>query len=244
MSPSSSPIIALTANRSTNASGSSAYEVKEAYIRSVIGAGGLPVLLPTCRDLAGQADLLAGVDGVVLTGGGDVDPQFFTGGQHGRVSGVDQGRDLFEIALVRHLVQSGMPFLGICRGIQVVNVALGGDLVLDIADELPSAHKHDYFTPKYAADRLSHSVVVEKGSSLAKISGFGRLEVNSRHHQAIKQLAPGLKVSAFSDDGIIEAVELPTHPFGIAVQWHPENLQADPRMKALFAALVNASEAS
>jgi len=235
------PIILVTTGKSNETKKPVMYSLKDEYVTAITRNGGVPLLVPTGMNVNVIPKLVARVDGVLLTGGSDLDPQLFGGGSNPKVYGIDPARDAFEIALVKHLVESGKPFLGICRGIQVMNVALGADLYLDIADELPTALKHDYFTPTYAPDKLSHSVSVEKGSKLADLVGDNSFKVNSRHHQSIKSLADGLKVTAYAEDGIIEGVELPSHPFALGVQWHPESLQSDTRMCALFAGLVAAS---
>jgi putative glutamine amidotransferase len=235
------PIIAVTAGKFSSTEKPLMFALKDEYVTAITRNGGIPLLIPTGMDIDTIPDLLARVDGVLLTGGSDLDPQLFGEGHNPKVYGIDPARDAFEIALVKHLVESGKPFLGICRGTQVMNVALGGTLYLDIADELPTAFKHDYFTPKYAPDKLSHPVSVEDGSLLAGLVGTGPFKVNSRHHQSIKDLAGSLKVTAYAEDGIIEGIELPSHPFALGVQWHPESLQSDPRMHALFAGLMASS---
>lgn len=237
----SKPIIAVTAGKGLPVNNQTMVSLKDEYVTAITRNGGIPLLVPTGMDVDTIPDLLVRVDGVLLTGGSDLDPQLFGGGINHNVYGIDPARDAFEIAVVKHMVESGKPFLGICRGIQVMNVALGGTLYLDIADELPIALKHDYFTPTYRPDKLSHPVSVEDGSLLAGLVGTVPFKVNSRHHQAIKILGHNLKVTAFAKDGIIEGVELPSHPFALGVQWHPESLQGDPRMCALFGGLVAAA---
>ena len=137
-------------------------------------------------------------------------------------------------------LEKGKPFFGICRGAQVVNVALGGNLYTHIEDQHPDALKHDYY-PDYPRNRLSHPVRVEEGSRLAGIVDEPVLQVNSLHHQGIKGLAPTLKPVAYAPDGIIEAVELSDHPFGLAVQWHPEWLTDQQPMRNLFKAFVDSA---
>jgi len=235
------PIIAVTAGKGAPVNNQPMVALKDEYVTAITRNGGIPLLVATGMDVDTIPGMLARVDGVLLTGGSDLDPQLFGAGNNPKIYGIDPARDAFEIALVKHLVDIGKPFLGICRGIQVINVALGGTLYLDIADELPTALKHDYFTPTFAPEKLSHRVSVEDGSLLAGLVGAEPFKVNSRHHQAIKDLAEGLKVTAHAKDGIIEGVELPSHPFALGVQWHPESLQSDLRMNALFAGLVAAS---
>jgi putative glutamine amidotransferase len=139
-------------------------------------------------------------------------------------------------------MEEGLPVLAICRGIQVLNVALGGSLYQDIEEQVPGAQKHNWH-PGYARNHLPHTVDVSPQTRLARILGTTTLPVNSRHHQALKKVAPGLAVAARSPDGIIEAVEGEDHPFAIAVQWHPEDLITDERAQRLFDALVDACRA-
>ncbi len=169
-----------------------------------------------------------------------MDPAFFQGPAHAEVYGIDPDRDRVELELVRLAAGSKKPFFGICRGIQVINVALGGTLYTHIHDQHPGALRHDWY-PNIPRDYLAHTVKVQESSSLSRILGKTTVETNSLHHQAVHQSAPRLTAVAWAPDGIIEAVELSDHPFGLGVQWHPENLQAHPEMRALFQALVAAS---
>ncbi len=238
---STAPLIGITSYRNfREEDGSISYVVSNPYVQSVIGAGAVPVILTAATPADRLADLLTRLDGVVLTGGSDVDPNRFNGRHHARIYEVDPQRDEFEIALVRQAAQSGLPFLAICRGIQVVNVALGGTLYTDIADQAPHPLRHDWY-PNIPRSYLAHRVRVEAGSHVAEILGGEDVGVNSLHHQALELVAPGLKTVAHAPDGIVEAVELEKHPFGIAVQWHPESLQHLPEHRALFQALVSAA---
>jgi putative glutamine amidotransferase len=145
-----------------------------------------------------------------------------------------------EINLVRAAVSAGLPFLAICRGIQVVNVALGGTLYTHISDQLPGALHHEYQDSR-PRDYLSHPVDVKAGSRLAALLGSTHLMVNSMHHQGVQHVAPGLSPTAAAEDGLVEALELSNHLFGVAVQWHPEALPKLAAMQALFGGLVQAS---
>ena len=211
---------------------------KEAYTRAVEMAGGEPELIPA--DLAEQeiGDLLSRLDGLLLTGGGDIDPARFHVSPHPRVYGISETRDATEIALVLGGRERRIPFFGICRGCQVVNVAFSGTLYTHILDQLSGAleHSHEKFKEEH------HFVTVEPDSLLESITGCEELVVNSLHHQGIKTIAPGLIATACAPDGLVEALELPSHPFGLAVQWHPEHLTDRPEMAALFQALTQASE--
>ena len=185
-------------------------------------------------------ELLERLDGVLFTGGGDVGADFFQEKDHALIRGVERDRDELELRLLERVVESRKPFMGICRGQQVINVALGGTLYADITEQVPGAEKHDYF-PDWERDYLAHTVTVEADSRLVTILGSNSSQVNSLHHQAIDQLAPDLAATAHAPDGIIEAIELPDYSFGLAVQWHPEWLTAYPPMRDLFAAFAEAT---
>ncbi|MCL4559752.1 MAG: gamma-glutamyl-gamma-aminobutyrate hydrolase family protein [Chloroflexi bacterium] len=236
------PIIGITTSRTPNPAGNSTISTMEAYVTAVLRAGGTPVLLPVGLSEGHLAGILPHLDAVLFTGGGDIDPALFQGEPHPRVGETDHDRDRLEVELAHRVFDSGLPFLGICRGIQMVNVALGGSLYTDLADQHPAHRKHDFY-PNIPRDYLAHEVDVVEGSRLAQIVGAKSLQVNSLHHQGIKRLAGGLVVDATSTDGVIEAVELPGHPFGLAVQWHPEWLPELDKMQALFRALVEAARA-
>lgn len=222
------------------------FAAAEAYVQAVARAGGLPVILPPAQpaDALRSTDLLeifSRLDGVLFTGGADIDPARFNGKPHAKVYGIDPQRDELEIQLVKLSAERGKPFLGICRGIQVINVALGGTLFTHIEDQLPKPLKHDYF-PDWPRDHLAHSVSIEPRSQLASILSCEQAEVNSLHHQGIEQLAPSLNAAAFAPDHLVEAVELPGHPFGLGVQWHPEWLQAFEINQVLFQSFIQAAE--
>ncbi len=214
--------------------------VGESYIQAVLNAGGLPVIIPVGVSQAGLRDLFARIDGLLLTGGGDIDPQRFQGLPHPRVYGIDLRRDALEISLAQMAAQGGKPFLGICRGIQVINVALGGTLFTDISAQHPHALRHDWY-PDIPRNYLAHPVTVAAGSRLAQILGGEEFEVNSLHHQGLDRVPPVLRVVAYAPDSLIEGVELPDHPFGIGIQWHPEWLQEHAPQRLLFEALVKAA---
>jgi putative glutamine amidotransferase len=214
--------------------------VGESYIQAILHAGGVPVVIPVGIAPPVLDDLYARLDGFLLTGGADIDPQRFGGAPHPRIYGVDARRDALEIALVRWAAVNGKPFLGICRGVQVINVALGGSLFTDITDQKAGALRHDWF-PNHPRDLLAHPVTLVPGSRLAQILGEDVLEVNSLHHQGVERLAPALHAVAHAPDGLVEAVELPDHPFGFGVQWHPEWIQAHAPQRMLLQRLVRAA---
>jgi len=244
LSPSPKPIIGLTSSFCTHAT----YKMRLAgvglrYISAIYAAGGLPVVLPSDAPVEEAAYLLERIDGLLLTGGGDIAPERYGGQPHPKVYGTNAARDALEIALANAAVERGVPFLGICRGIQVLNVALGGTLYEDLADQFPHALRHRS-DPVTEREMLAHGIKAEKESRLVRLLGETEFEVNSLHHQGIRDVAAGLKVSAWAPDGLVEAVELPDHPFGLAVQWHPEWLyQEHPLQQALFCGLVGAAAA-
>lgn len=236
------PVIGVTTMRRKSHVGMQIASVAEAYVEALVQANASPVLLPNALPEEALDDLLPCLDGVLFSGGGDIDPELYHAEEHPKLSGVERARDHLEISLVQRMVAEGKPFLGICRGQQSVNVALGGTLYVDITDQVPGSEKHDFY-PGWERDHLAHPVKVAGDSRLAKILGEESLEVNSFHHQAVDKLAPGLIPTAYAPDGILEGLELADHPFGLAVQWHPEWLTAHRPMRALFRAFVEAAAA-
>lgn len=234
------PLIGITTWRTTSEAGYPWHAVAEAYVQALAQAGALPVLVPLGLPDEVLTPLLARLDGVLFSGGGDIDPQIYGGANRPEVDEVDADRDRVEFRLLADLVENGRPFLGICRGFQVVNVGLGGALYADIAAEHARAEKHDFY-PDWPRDHLAHSVEVRSESRLGRIVGSPLLRVNSLHHQGVSRLAEGLLATAYSPDGLIEGLELPGHPFGLAVQWHPECLTDQTPMQALFRAFVEAA---
>ncbi len=235
------PLIGITAERETNSFGTATFAMAEAYSQAIAQAGGIPVLIPLVLGREQTRGLLPSLDGILLSGGGDVEPRQYQAASTAKVKYVDPDRDRIEIQLVEAAIEAGIPFLGICRGIQVLNVARGGTLFTDVSDLLPQALKHDYF-PDWPRDHLAHKIQIQTGSQLHRILATESITVNSLHHQGIDGLAPELEAVAHAPDGLIEAVELGDHPFGLAVQWHPENLTAQAPFRALFRAFVAAAE--
>jgi len=236
----SQPIIGITTYNGRTKEDLPAIILLRVYVEAIMQAGGVPVLIPSELDESDWMELYLRLDGILLSGGGDIAVERYNGLPHPRVDGVDEARDALEFGLLNSAIKEGKPFLGICRGSQVVNVGLGGTLYTHVEDQHPDALKHDYF-PNFSRNRLSHPVRVEEGSRLAEIVGEPVLQVNSLHHQGIKDLAPRLKPIAYAPDGLIEAVELSDHPFGLAVQWHPEWLTDQQPTRNLFKAFVNSA---
>jgi putative glutamine amidotransferase len=235
-----SPLIGITTYRILSRYGYPVIGVTEAYNQALSRAGAHPVLVPLGLPDDSLQGLLARLDGILFSGGGDVHPQRYGAQPHPLVDSVDEDRDRVEITLIQEVMARGIPFLGICRGLQVINVALGGSLYEDLLDQHPNALKHDRF-PGEARDFLAHPVTINRDSQLLDILGSAEIEVNSLHHQGIRRLSPKLRATAHAPDGVIEAVEAPAHPFGLAVQWHPEWLQAHLAMRALFEKFVQAA---
>jgi putative glutamine amidotransferase len=212
------------------------------YLECLRAAGADELMLEYGRH--DPADILERVQGIVLLGGADVDPEIYGEAPHAALKRADPERDAYEIALARAAVAGDVPVLAICRGLQVLNVALGGTLVQDIPSERPSAVPHDVSDPK---DHLAHAVRVAPGSMLhgllgRHVSADGTSSVNSRHHQAAGRLGEGLIVTATAPDGVVEALERPASRFCLAVQWHPENFCGTDRFQALFDAFVLAAK--
>ena len=212
--------------------------VNRDYIQSVLRAGAAPAVLPLTEDEHVQIALLTRLDGLLLSGGPDVDPVLYGEEKLPCCGEILAIRDAMELSLFRKALMAGLPVLGICRGLQVMNVALGGTLYQDIATQLPGAIKHPrHDTPR---DKV-HEVTVTEHSGLHRITGLTQFGVNSRHHQGVKRLANGLAATAYSEDGLIEAFEYPAEKFVMAVQWHPESLSDRyPEAQAIFNAFAEA----
>jgi putative glutamine amidotransferase len=236
----SAPIIGLTTYNGENKNGYPIAALMHQYISAVSEAGGVPLLIPSGVTSEAAKALIERIDGILLTGGGDIAIERYGGDPHLSVEEVDPDRDTVEFALLQTAAESGKPFLGICRGFQVVNVALGGTLYTHIQDQLPGAVKHDYDSDSQR-QFLAHTIRLEKSSSLAGILNEAGLNVNSLHHQGAKDLAPSLRPAAYAPDGLVEGLEFPGHPFGMAVQWHPEWLMDQPVSRRLFGAFVEAA---
>jgi putative glutamine amidotransferase len=210
------------------------------YVDALIQAGAAPLLIPHPLDEPRLRRLYERLHGVLLPGGVDVAPAHYGEPEKDWCGSISPSRDDVELALARWAVDDGKPLLAICRGIQVLNVALGGTLHQDIKAEVPDAKKHDWY-PDHPRDKPSHPVAVVPQTRLARILGAASVQVNSMHHQAIKDLAPGLSITARAPDGIVEGVEAEAHPFALGVQWHPEELvSGDAGARRLFDALVDA----
>jgi putative glutamine amidotransferase len=226
------PLIGLTACRKI-----------EDYRQAVLHVGGEVQIIDASM---AARDVIDGIDGLLLTGGEDIAPARYGEAPHPSVVDVDPARDEFEIALVGEARRRNLPIFAICRGIQVLNVACGGTLVQDIASEIAGALEHRWTVPPHKPYDLAHEVWVDKDTQLARLlrerlSDTDACEANSRHHQAVKKVADGFRVSATAPDGVIEAIEDPSARFCLGVQWHPENFWRTGEFRPLFEGFLEAS---
>ena len=239
------PLIGITPALSTDTLPHGTFErhvLNRAYVDAVVAAGGFPLLLPA-QDEAHAEVLLDAVDGLLLSGGGDVEPSRYGATTvHPATYGVHPLRDAWELALLAGAYARDLPILAICRGIQVVNVGLGGTLVQDVEDQWPGAIQHRQVERGLAVDEVGHEVAVVPGTLAEEVFGVARLGVNSYHHQAVRDVAPGLVAAATAPDGVIEAVAAPGKAFVLGVQWHPELMfERHPAHLKPFAGLVEAA---
>jgi putative glutamine amidotransferase len=212
------------------------YALRENYCEAVARAGGLPILLPHAPDQA--EEYLTLIDGLVVTGGAfDVDPALFGATMRHASVTTKERRTAFELAVTRGAVEADKAVLGICGGEQLLNVALGGTLIQHIPDEVPQALAHEQPNPR---TEPGHSVRIAPGTLLHRVTGMDEMAVNSAHHQAVKQVAPGMIVDAVAPDGVIEGIEDPRRRFVLGVEWHPEYAISDGDTR-IFAAFVAAA---
>lgn len=233
------PLIGVTTASFTTDTG---WEYNRAYvaiIQAVEEAGGLPVLIPISIKDEALREIYERLDAVLLPGGGDMRPNIYGAEMNPLTDNIDDARDHVEVNLTRWAVDDDLPVLGICRGHQVVNVALGGTLIQDVPSEIGTDILHNVTVPR---NSRPHDVNIDPGSRLASILGTTTIAVNSLHHQSVGVAAPDACVTAYSPDGVVEALEMPHKKFVLSVQWHPEDLyRDDPAMKRLFKAFVEAA---
>jgi putative glutamine amidotransferase len=247
--PSSRPVIGITTQTLQAIDGIPAglpesWVMNQRYFVAATGAGAVPWMVPLLDDDEPTLrEIYERLDGLLIPGGVDMDPGTFGEPRHPRLGAVDPARDQVELTLVRWALADRKPILGLCRGAQVINVALGGTLYQDIEAQVPAAIKHDYFpTAGFSRDHLAHEVTLTRGSRLEVLLDAPRILVNSMHHQGIKALAPALVPAATAPDGIIEAVELEAEQFCVGVQWHPEVFEmTNPHTRQLFTAFMRAA---
>lgn len=218
--------------------------MSQRYVLTLAAAGAVPYVIPLLDDQATLRAIYETLDGVFLCGGVDVGPQHYGQSRHRLCGRTDEARDRTELQLVEWAMADKKPVFGVCRGIQVINIAHGGTLHQDIAFEIKGAIKHDYFPiqGRYSRDLLTHSVDVDTESRLGSLLGVRSIKVNSMHHQAIERVGHGLVPTAWAPDGVIEALESQNGHYLVGVQWHPEELAAtDPRMRRLFGQFIRES---
>lgn len=230
MSP---PLIGIT-TYSVDENGS--YTLPAEYVDAVRRAAGVPVLIPPGEQELER--LVSRLDGLILAGGGDIDPALYGGRQHSSVYMVDAQRDQMELALIQYLLPRQTPLLAICRGVQIVNVALGGTLFEHLPDQFGNSVQHR-LPPR---EPVLHAVNLDEKSTLARIMAVTEFEAASWHHQALRDVPAELQIAGYAPDRVIEAVEVPAHPWLFGVQWHPELTAAsDPAQQRLFEQLVVAA---
>ncbi|MBI3609218.1 MAG: gamma-glutamyl-gamma-aminobutyrate hydrolase family protein [Nitrospirae bacterium] len=237
------PIIGITPDfhsgntKSFTSQGEPTYFLRARYVDAIKDLGGIPFILPIAEDPKLLAELLHRIDGLLITGSGpDLDPRLYGERPTARFKIMSRQRSAFELGLAKQALKLDRPVLGICGGLQLLNVAMDGSLIQDIATQMRGALVHQQET---VATRVSHRVEITRGTRLHKILRTDLLKVNSSHHQAPKKIAPGWVVNAVATDGIIEGLESPRHRFAIGVQWHPEFLyQKDEASQRLFRAFL------
>lgn len=205
------------------------------YVEALRRAGAVPVVIPPQPENA--TEIVAGLDGLLLAGGFDCDPAVYGEDRHPTVEPMDPRRQVSDLSLAAAARERGIPTLGVCLGMQVMNIAAGGTLVQDIDSEYPTEIQH----ASIPEDRARHDVHIEQGTRLAGIVGERELNVNSSHHQAVRDVGAGLRVTAHAPDGMVEALEDPAHPFYLGVQWHPEDMNGEPSAHSIFGAFVDAA---
>lgn len=216
------------------------YGHRQTYVDAIVRAGGAPIFIPLVDDESVLRRIYSTIDGLLLAGGGDVDPTYYGEEPIPQLGSLDLERDAVELPMVRWAVEDGKPILGICRGIQVLNVALGGTLYQDIPSQLNSPG-HDISYQKQDWTHMAHDLHLEPESQIAQVLGTTLFSTNSLHHQSLKRVAPGLRAVGWAPDGVVEAVEGMNGQFIMGLQCHPEALQgaADPRWQALFKRFVD-----
>ncbi len=234
------PLIGITAAHRAIEDGRLVYSM--AYMPNIISierAGGIPIVIPSGLNNDTLRALYERVDGVLLPGGGDVDPAYYNAERHPKTGNIDDKRDAAELVVARWTVEDDRPLFGICRGVQTMNIALGGTLIQDIPSLVETQIVHDTPTD-LPRDHLMHDVHIASSTRLADIIGE-KVTVNSHHHQSIEQPGQYLNVTAHAPDGVIEAIEMPHKRFVLGVQWHPEDLGDDAVTLRLFGAFIEAA---
>jgi len=215
------------------------YGNNRTYVHAVESAGGLPILIPMLNDIAKLEDLLPRLDGILFSGGIDIQPGLYGEQKHPATDMFDPQLDAFETALLNWALQEDIPILGVCRGMQLLNVVLGGTLYQDIADQYTTDLNH--CQRDLPRTELTHRVIIEQGSQTEQVLGTQQFSINSLHHQAIKMPGKGVRISGRAEDGLAELLEVPAHRFALGIQGHPEEIHSDvPACFNLFQGFVNA----
>ncbi len=240
------PIIGVTpdfnaGNRKDMGGKEPTYFLRARYMKAIEDAGGIPVVLPLLSNKDAWRQVVAHVHGLLITGSGsDLAPEFYGERQRHKFARMSRERATMELGIAKAAYRADVPMLGICGGMQSINVALGGTLYQDIPAQLKTSIDH---LPAYSATKITHAIQIAPGSLLRRIAGKARMDVNSSHHQAVKKVASNLAQTAVAPDGVIEAIEAPDRAFILGVQWHPEFLyDRDPIQHRLFQALVKAGK--
>jgi len=248
MSPTRRPIISITTQTLHAIDGippglPQSVVMNQRYYDAVASAGGAPVLIPLLDDVDALRATYEACAGVLVPGGVDMDPATYGETPHVKLGRIDPARDRVELQLTRWVIEDRKPLLGLCRGLQVINVASGGTLFQDLESQLEGAIRHDYFpTHGFDRDHLAHDVAVLPSSRLRSLVDLDQLPVNSMHHQGVRQLGAGLIASAHASDGLIEAAESTNGHWMVGVQWHPEVFDSDdPHTRDLFRGFVEAA---
>lgn len=225
------PLIGITPSQQKDFT---AYFMPRTYSESISRAGGLPIILPYVFQMVD--DYLERIDGLLLSGGVDTDPLIWKEEPVPGMGRIDPDRDRFEISLIKKALERELPILGICRGCQILNVAVGGTLIQDLEKQQEKVFKHYQDAPRWYP---THTVIIEEGTKLYQLFGRKEIRVNSVHHQAIKDVGPGFTVSARAKDGVVEAIEKEGKGFVLGVQWHPEAMwEKDSRFLEVFKRLI------
>ena len=222
----------------------SSWVMNQRYFHAATAAGAVPWMIPLFDDdLPTLRAIYERLDGVLIPGGVDINPAEYGEGVRPECGNLDPARDVVELQLVRWAIADGKPVLGLCRGLQIINVAQGGTMWQDLASQNPTFHKHDFFpTAGFERDHIAHEVNVVPGTRLSHFLECTRCPVNSMHHQGVKTLGRDLHVAATADDGLIEAIESAGEGFCVGVQWHPEVFEmTDPYTRGLFTAFIDAA---
>lgn len=240
----SRPVIGIPTMSDHDAAGLHAprFSLNQSYNKAIMGAGGVPLMIPQVEDSESLRELYEMLDGLMLPGGVDIHPKYYNEEPHPKLDPVDDGLDWIETSLLRWALEDDKPVFGICRGEQVLNVVMGGTLWQDLPSEYATVFDHRESFKRKIRDYLAHDVRVDATSRLAEILQAQRVWVNTSHHQAIKRVAPGLRAVAWSPDDLVEGIESPDHFFVLAVQWHPEEMvKKHEGARRLFSAFVTAA---